>query len=98
MTFKEFKELKKLSLASRTFLVKQSTQSAFAKLDLKGFNDEMAVLSGSSDNVELLHRVMAEYGEDPEVWYEPFIEAIRHRRETKRQQREARLQAQFSAA
>ena len=98
MTFKEFKELKKLSLASRTFLVKQSTQSAFAKLDLKGFNDEIAILSGSSDNVELLHRVMAEYGEDPEVWYEPFIEAIHQRREIKRRQREARLQAQFSAA
>lgn len=84
MTRKEFKELKKLSLASRTFLVKQSTQSAFAKLDLKGFTDEIAVLSGSSGNVELLHQIMAQYGEHPDDWYMPFIAAVRQKREAKR--------------
>ena len=42
LTVKEFEELSKLSLESRTFLVKQSKQSAFAMLDLYGFQDEMA--------------------------------------------------------
>ena len=37
LTLKEFEELSKLSLESRTFLVKQSKQSAFAMLDLYGF-------------------------------------------------------------
>ncbi|HEZ3575133.1 TPA: conjugal transfer protein [Neisseria meningitidis] len=85
ITEKEYRELVELSVDSRTFLVKQSTQSAFAKLDLQGFSDEMAVLSGSSDNVELLHRVMSECGsEAPDVWYAPFIQAVHERRAMKK--------------
>ncbi|MDO1509547.1 MULTISPECIES: conjugal transfer protein [unclassified Neisseria] len=85
LTEKEFDELAKLSLESRTFLVKQSKQSAFAMLDLYGFQDEMAFLSGSSDNVELLHRVMEDVGsENPEVWYRPFVEALQQRRAEKK--------------
>ncbi len=80
LTLKEYEELAKLTLESRTFLVKQSRQSAFAKLDLYGFSDEIAVLSGSSDNIELLHQVMAEYGDTPEQWYQPFQQAIRNSR------------------
>ena len=85
LTVKEFEELSKLSLESRTFLVKQSKQSAFAMLDLYGFQDEMAFLSGSSDNVELLYRVMKDVGsENPDVWYRSFVEAVQERRERKR--------------
>lgn len=79
MTLKEYNELVKLSLDSRTFLIKQSKQSAFAKLDLYGFKDEMAFLSGSSDNIELLHRIMSEHGESVDNWYRPFVEAVRER-------------------
>ena len=84
LTEKEFTELKQLSLDSRTFLVKQSQQSAQAMLDLYGFDREIAVLSGSSDNVELLHRVMAEYGEDVNNWYQPFCDLLAEKRERKR--------------
>jgi len=85
LTVKEFEELSKLSLESRTFLVKQSKQSAFAMLDLYGFQDEMAFLSGSSDNVELLYRVMKDVGsENPDVWYRSFVEAVQERRERKK--------------
>lgn len=52
MSEKEFQELVKKSLDSRIFLVKQSRQSAFAKMDLYGFQDEMALLSGSSSNTK----------------------------------------------
>ena len=52
ITEKEYLELVKLSVDSRTFLVKQSKQSAFGCLNLHGFSDEMAVLSGSADNVD----------------------------------------------
>lgn len=72
---KEYEELVKLPLESRTFLVKQSKQSAFAKLDLYGMHEAIAVLSGNTANVELLHRVMDEYGSDVRDWYRPFIEA-----------------------
>ena len=88
LTRKEYEELAKLSVNSRTFLVKQSKQSAFAMLDLYGFGDDMPFLSGSSDNVELLHQIMAEYGTEPQQWERPFIDAIRARKEAKRQKAE----------
>jgi type IV secretion system protein VirB4 len=53
LTEREFTELKKLSKESRTFLIKQGNQSVFAMLDLYGFDDELAVLSGSADNVAI---------------------------------------------
>ncbi|WP_231867792.1 hypothetical protein [Snodgrassella sp. CFCC 13594] len=81
---KEYDELVKLSLTSRTFLVKQSKQSAFAVLDLFGFQNEMPFLSGSSETVELLHEVMAEYGSSPHEWYQPFLDAIEERRQAKK--------------
>ncbi|WP_051940666.1 conjugal transfer protein [Stenoxybacter acetivorans] len=76
---KEYSELVKLSVESRTFLVKQSKQSAFAMLDLYGFNDEMPFLSGSSETVELLHKIMAKHSNDVQQWYQPFVEAVRER-------------------
>lgn len=73
ITHKEFSELVKLSLDSRTFLVKQSKHSAFAKLDLAGFSDEIAVLSGNSANNEILDQVMQEHiSDDPAFWYPIF--------------------------
>ena len=84
MSLKEYEELVTLSVDSRTFLVKQSTQSAFAKLDLYGFSDQMPFLSGSSDNVELLQQIMAEHGENPNDWYQPFVDAVKVGRESKR--------------
>ncbi|WP_432785394.1 Type IV secretion system protein virB4 [Oligella sp. MSHR50489EDL] len=72
-----YDELVKLSLESRTFLVKQSKQSAFAKLDLYGFSEEMAVLSGSSNNIELLNEILAENPDATvEEWYPLFKEAV----------------------
>lgn len=85
LTQKEYQELVRLALDSRTFLVKQSKQSAFAKLDLYGFADEMVFLSGSSNNIELLHDVMAECGsQNPEVWYQPFMQAVHQSRAAKK--------------
>lgn len=85
MTKKEHQELIKLSLDSRTFLVKQSRQSAFAKLDLYGFQDEMAVLSGTSHNTAILKEVLAEQDfENPDDWYPIFKERVRVAREAKR--------------
>ncbi|CAM4327914.1 conjugal transfer protein [Taylorella equigenitalis] len=85
ITRKEFDELVKLSLDSRTFLVKQSKQSAFAKLDLYGFSDEMAVLSGNSANNELLDEIIKRVdSKNPDVWYPIFKETINERRKAKK--------------
>ncbi len=85
MTRKEFDELVKLTLDSRTFLVKQGQQSSMAKLDLYGFSDELAVLSGSSNNIEILNQLMSEQDfESPNDWYPIFKERVRAAREAKR--------------
>lgn len=44
------------------------------RLDLAGFDDELAILSGSVDNVELLDTITAEVGDDPNVWLPAFHE------------------------
>ena len=85
MSEKEFQELVKKSLDSRTFLVKQSRQSAFAKMDLYGFQDEMAVLSGSSSNTEILRQILEEKTyESADEWYPIFKERVREMRQAKR--------------
>lgn len=60
LTEREFDELQKLDAESRTFLIKQGNQSVFAMLDLYGFDEEIAVLSGSRENVALWRPVIAE--------------------------------------
>lgn len=76
LTVKEFEELSKLALHSRQFLIKQSRQSAFAKLDLGGF-DELSVLSGSSSNIEILDEILLENPDAPvDVWFPLFKERV----------------------
>lgn len=72
LTIKEFTELQKLALESRTFLIKQGNQSAFAKLDLYGMDDEISILSGNTENVVVFDEVVAEVGRDPNVWMPVF--------------------------
>ncbi|OSI20382.1 hypothetical protein BV913_12580, partial [Neisseria dumasiana] len=69
LTYKEAEEVIKLHPLSRTFLIKQGKQSTLATLDLHEFDKEMIVLSGTSENVAHMHRIIEETGsEDPEVW------------------------------
>lgn len=68
----EFDIIKNLGEESRMFLIKQGHQSMIGQLDLAGFDDELAILSGSSDNVEMLDDILAEFGDDPEVWVPVF--------------------------
>ena len=82
---KEYESLMEKEKTSRTMLIKQSKQSVFTVLDLYGFTDELAILSGTAENVELLHRVMQDVSsEDPDVWYLPFVQAISERVEQKK--------------
>ena len=79
----EFEIIKNFGEESRSFLVKQGHHSMIGRFDLSAvrdedgntvisFDDELAVLSGSTDNVELLDQVMDEVGEDPKVWLPIF--------------------------
>jgi type IV secretion system protein VirB4 len=73
LTEREFKLIKEqLEPGSRMFLVKQGHHSIVCELDLKGFDAELAVISGRASSVERLHRIMEEAGPDPEKWLPVF--------------------------
>jgi type IV secretion system protein VirB4 len=76
----EFDIIKNLPEAGRTLLVKQGARSVLVKLDLEGFRDELVVLSGSIDNVELLDSIRAEVGDDPDAWMPILLRKVAERR------------------
>ena len=76
----EFETIKSLAAESRMFLVKQGDRSSLCVLDLKGFNDELAVVSGTLDSVMLLDEVRATLGDNPDVWLQPFLKQLRARK------------------
>lgn len=77
LTEREFKLIKEqLEPGSRLFLIKQGHSSVVCELDLKGFDAELAVISGRASTVECLHQIMAEVGSDPEQWLTPFQASV----------------------
>lgn len=73
LTEAEFEVVRSLGENSRMFLIKQGHTVTVAKLDLTGFDDELRVLSGTTDNVERLERLRARLGDDPADWLQSFI-------------------------
>ena len=76
----EYHIIKNLGEASRMFLVKQGHRSAVVKFDLGGMNDILNVISGTTDNIELLDVIRDEVGDDPKVWLPIFHKRIAERR------------------
>ncbi|SCB52524.1 type IV secretion system protein VirB4 [Bradyrhizobium yuanmingense] len=73
LTDTEFRLIKEeLAPESRRFLVKQGHNSVVAELDLGGFDDALAVLSGRTETVELLDRIRKQVGDDPAQWLPVF--------------------------
>lgn len=73
LTEREFKLIREeLETGSRMFLVKQGHHSVLCKLDLKGFEYELAVISGRKNNVNLIDKIIAEVGADPAQWLPRF--------------------------
>jgi type IV secretion system protein VirB4 len=73
LTEREFKLVsEQLEPGSRMFLVKQGHHSIVCQLDLKGFETELAVISGRAGEVERMHGLIQEHGADPAHWLAPF--------------------------
>jgi type IV secretion system protein VirB4 len=72
VTEAEFRIIKALPEASRKFLVKQGHRAAIVMFDLGGMPDVLNVISGTTDNIELLDTIRAEVGDDPAVWLPVF--------------------------
>jgi len=68
----EYELIRSLAENSHMFLVKQGQQSMLGHLDLAGFDDELAIMSGSTDNIELFDKIVKEIGYDPQVWIPEF--------------------------
>lgn len=74
---REFKLIKEqLEPGSRMFLVKQGHHSIVCQLDLKGFEEELAVISGRASSVERLQQLLRERGSDPAQWLPEFEREI----------------------
>lgn len=73
LTVREYELIaRELSVESRRFVLKQGHKSVVAELNLHGFDDELAILSGRTANVELADSIRAEVGDRPEDWLPVF--------------------------
>ena len=74
LTEREFKLIKEqLEPGSRMFLVKQAHHSVVCQLDLKGFDAELAVISGRAGEVKRMYQIMSAAGPDPTAWLPQFM-------------------------
>lgn len=83
LTDAEYRVVVSLDERSRCFLVKQGHASAVCQLNLRGMDDALSVISASTDNIEILHELLAERARyerisvdqlSPEQWLEQFYE------------------------
>jgi type IV secretory pathway VirB4 component len=57
------------------FLVKQAHHSVVCQLDLKGFDAELAVISGRAGELTRMQGIIASHGPEPDDWLPIFIGA-----------------------
>ena len=77
LTEREFRLIKEeLEPGSRRFLVRQGHQSVVCELDLKGFDAELAVISGRRANVDLVNELIVRHGAEPAQWLPRFYERV----------------------
>jgi type IV secretion system protein VirB4 len=83
LTDAEYQVIKGLDERSRCFLVKQGHSSSVCQLNLRGLDDGLAVISASTDNIEILHRILDEKSSKkgveqndlvPEDWLDDFYQ------------------------
>jgi type IV secretion system protein VirB4 len=73
LTDREFHLVREdLANERRQFLVKQGLNSVVVELHLDGLSDQLAILSGRTETVELLDRLRAQHGDAYADWSLPF--------------------------
>ncbi len=80
VTEAEYRIIRALPEASRKFLVKQGHRAAIVTFDLGGMTDILNVISGTTDNIELLDAIREKVGDDPKVWLPLFHRQTAERR------------------
>lgn len=76
LTRREYEIIKKEMVESslRGFLFKQGPNSTVCELNLRGFDDELAVLSGTAASVEIANSAIERAGNEPDSWLPVFHE------------------------
>ncbi|WP_329743306.1 VirB4 family type IV secretion/conjugal transfer ATPase [Dyella sp. A6] len=83
LTEAEYQVIVSLDERSRCFLVKQGHASSVCQLNLRGMDDALSVISASTDNIDIMHRVLRERARTlsvsmdelkPEEWLSNFYE------------------------
>jgi type IV secretion system protein VirB4 len=74
---REFELIRTMNPHDRCFLIKHGKDSVIARLDLRGLEDFIRVLSGTSKNVTVLDEIRKETGDDPENWLTLFQERMK---------------------
>jgi type IV secretion system protein VirB4 len=83
LTDAEYQVVVSLDERSRCFLVKQGHASSVCQLNLRGMDDALAVISASTDNIEILHRLLDDRARElgmspdqlaPEQWLQDFYD------------------------
>ncbi len=74
LTEREFELIKTLPDDSHYFLLNygRGKESVVLRANLQGLEDEIAVISGRQETVELLDAIRAEVGNDPKMWLPIF--------------------------
>ena len=81
LTEREFELIKtKLMPNSRKLLIKQGHESAVVTLNLSGFDYELAVISGTTDKVNLMHQLVEKVGSNPKDWLPLYTQALTDKR------------------
>lgn len=76
---REFTLIKTTDPGSRFFLVKQGNDAVIARIDLSGMEDIINVLSGRAETVILMHEIIKEVGDDPEIWLPIFYKQVKQK-------------------
>ncbi len=83
LTEAEYQVIKGLDERSRCFLVKQGHAASVCQLNLRGMDDALSVISASTDNIEILHRVLRDAADAtgtpqgelaPDQWLQSFYD------------------------
>ncbi|WP_353271264.1 VirB4 family type IV secretion/conjugal transfer ATPase [Wolbachia endosymbiont (group A) of Alloplasta piceator] len=78
LTEREYILIKHTDPSTRFFLVKQGVNAVVARIDLKGLDDIINVLSGRAESVLLLHDILNEVGDNPKVWLPIFYQKVKN--------------------
>ncbi|MBM7070725.1 VirB4 family type IV secretion/conjugal transfer ATPase [Shewanella sp. 202IG2-18] len=81
LTEREFELIhNELAPNSRQFLIKQGHDSVVVTLDLNGFEQELAVISGTTNKVNLLQGLIEQVGDKPATWLPLYFQALSEKR------------------